>query len=93
LLSFAVLSLLFGYVWRTFRRPVRTGAAALIGAPAEVIDWSDGVGHVWTQGERWDAVGPRSLEPGKSIQVIGLKGLKLEIRDADPDHAQNGEAK
>lgn len=92
-LSFAVLSILFGYVWRTLRRPVRTGAAGLLGEAAEVIDWSDGVGHVWTQGERWDAVGPPSLQPGDQIRVAGLKGLKLEIRKNGADEAQNGEAR
>ena len=90
-LSFAVLSLLFGYVWRTFRKPVRTGAAGLRGASAEVIDWGNGAGHVWAQGERWEAVGPKGLRPGDRIHVVGLKGLKLRI-DKTPDaDANDGE--
>lgn len=84
-LSLAVLTLLFGYVWRTFRSPVRTGAAGLLGAPAEVLDWSNGAGHVWSQGERWEAAGPRSLRPGDRGHVVGLKGLKLQISDAASD--------
>ncbi|MBW4706813.1 nodulation protein NfeD [Roseobacter sp. YSTF-M11] len=90
-LSFAILSLLFGYVWRTFRKPVRTGAAALRGASAEVIDWTNGTGHVWAQGERWEAVGPRSLKPGDRIHVVGLKGLSLQIKKTPRDDAKDGE--
>ena len=90
-LSFAILSLLFGYVWRTFRKPVRTGAAGLRGASAEVIDWTNGAGHVWTQGERWEAVGPRGLRPGDSIHVVGLKGLRLQISRTPDDAANDGE--
>lgn len=90
-LSFVILSLLFGYVWRTFRRPVRTGAAGLQGTSAEVIDWTDGSGHVWTQGERWQAVGPHRLKPGDLIQIVGLNGLKLQIRKTATDDAIEGE--
>lgn len=90
-LSFTVLSLLFGYVWRTFRRPVRTGVAGLRGASAEVIDWMNGAGHVWTQGERWEAVGPSSLKPGDRIHVVGLKGLKLQIKKTSTDEVIDGE--
>jgi len=90
-LSFVILSLLFGYVWRTFRRPVRTGAAGLQGTSAEVIDWTDGSGHVWTQGERWQAVGPPRLKPGDLIQVVGLKGLKLQIKKTLTDDVIEGE--
>ena len=84
-LSFAVLSLLFGYVWRTFRSPVRTGAAGLRGASVEVLDWANGSGHVWTEGERWEAVGPSTLKPGDRGHVVALKGIKLEITDAGED--------
>lgn len=90
-LSFATLSLLFGYVWRTFRKPVRTGAAALRGASGEVIDWANGTGHVWTQGERWEAVGPRALGPGERIEVVGLKGLRLQIKKLLDDPTNDGE--
>ena len=90
-LSFAMLSLLFGYVWRTFRKPVRTGAAGLLGAPAEVIDWTNGAGHVWTQGERWEAVGPHMLKPGDCIQIAGLEGLRLQIRKTPANGFKEGE--
>ncbi|MFC6637483.1 nodulation protein NfeD [Sulfitobacter sp. JBTF-M27] len=90
-LSFAVLSLLLGYVWRTFRKPVRTGAAALCGASAEVTDWTNGVGHVWVQGERWEAVGPPQLRPGDRTHVVGLKGLKLQIKKTSSDNVNEGE--
>ena len=92
LLSFAVLCLLLGYVWRTFRKPVRTGAAALVGATAEIVDWTNGAGHVWTQGERWDAIGPATLKKGASVRVVGLRGLTLEVRVAGANDAQQGGA-
>ena len=29
-----------GYVWRARKQPVRTGAPAMLGQPAEVLDWA-----------------------------------------------------
>jgi len=38
LASIGLLSLTLGYVWRARKQPVRTGASAMLGQPAEVLD-------------------------------------------------------
>jgi membrane-bound serine protease (ClpP class) len=78
--SIGLLSLTLGYVWRARRRPVRTGAPAMLGQPAEVLDWSGQEGHVLALGERWQARAPRTLTPGEHVQIIGVEGLVLEVR-------------
>lgn len=78
--SIGLLSLTLGYVWRARHRPVRTGATAMLGQPAEVLDWSGQEGHVFALGERWQARAPRTLAPGEHVQITGVEGLVLEVR-------------
>jgi membrane-bound serine protease (ClpP class) len=87
-LSFAVLSLLLRFVWRAHLRPVKSGRAEMIGAPAEVLDWSGGRGHVWTHSERWEATGPAGLAPGQQVRVADLDGLRLVVAEDRPDTEQ-----
>jgi membrane-bound serine protease (ClpP class) len=75
-----LLSLTLGYVWRARHRPVRTGATAMLGQPAEVLDWSGQEGHVFALGERWQARAPRALTPGEHVQIARVEGLVLEVR-------------
>lgn len=64
---------------RSHRRRVVTGREALIGARAEVLDWSETSGHVWAASERWNARGPAGLAAGQSVRVTGVDGLRLEV--------------
>ncbi|QRM31836.1 nodulation protein NfeD [Microvirga sp. VF16] len=86
--SIGLLSLTLGYVWRARRNPVRTGTPAMLGQPAEVLDWSGQEGHVLALGERWQARAPRTLAPGEHVQITGVEGLVLEVRHT-PDLAVN----
>lgn len=81
-LSGLLLTLLLGYVWRSQRRAVVTGAEHMVGDIAEVIDWADGEGHVWTAGERWQARGEGSFEPGQKVRIDRLDGLTLIVSPA-----------
>jgi membrane-bound serine protease (ClpP class) len=78
--SIGLLSLTVGYVWRARRSPVRTGAPAMLGQPAEVLDWSGQEGHVFALGERWQARASRTLAPGEHVEIMGVEGLVLEVR-------------
>jgi membrane-bound serine protease (ClpP class) len=78
--SIGLLSLTVGYVWRARRSPVRTGAPAMLGQPAEVLDWSGQEGHVFALGERWQARASRTLAPGQHVEIMGVEGLVLEVR-------------
>ncbi|MGA7324604.1 MAG: nodulation protein NfeD, partial [Rhodomicrobium sp.] len=55
LVSAAFLIILVRYLWRSQRRKPVTGAEQLIGSEARVLNWRDGEGYVWAQGERWHA--------------------------------------
>jgi membrane-bound serine protease (ClpP class) len=59
-------------------RPV-TGKGALLGQLAKVLDWQDGVGHVFAAGERWQADGPATLQAGQTVQIAAVRGLVLSV--------------
>mgnify|MGYP001350183467 CR=1 FL=1 len=84
LASFATLTLLLTYVWRSQRRPVVSGREELKGARAEVIDWSGDSGHVWLHGELWQARGDNALNPGDIVVVDHLDGLTLVLHRRGP---------
>lgn len=80
-LVLAVLSAL----WRARRGPPRVGAQAMRGLPAEVLDWSEHEGHVFTghvfaHGERWQARGAETFKPGDVVEVANIADLTLVVR-------------
>ncbi|MEW2914957.1 nodulation protein NfeD [Leisingera sp. JC11] len=79
LTSAAVLVLLLGYTIRVYRRQLVSGSARMIGAKARVLDWQDGSGFVWVEGERWQAKGLSGLQPGQYVRVNGIKDLTLHV--------------
>jgi membrane-bound serine protease (ClpP class) len=75
------LALLTGsYLWAARRSLPRVGAQAMHGLPAEILDWSQGEGHVLAQGERWRAKADEPLAPGDSVEVAEVKDLVLMVR-------------
>lgn len=75
------LALLTGsYLWAARRSLPRVGAQAMHGLPAEILDWSQGEGHVLAQGERWRAKADEPLAPGDSVEVAEVKNLVLTVR-------------
>jgi membrane-bound serine protease (ClpP class) len=69
---------------RSFRARVVSGAEGMIGSPATVIDWQQDRGHVWAQGERWQASGPEALHPQEVVRVIAIEGLVLQVERSRP---------
>ncbi|MBN8941276.1 MAG: nodulation protein NfeD [Rhizobiales bacterium] len=69
-----------GALWRARRSPVRTGAQAMRGLAAEVLDWSGGTGHVLAHGERWQAQAAELLTSGETVEVTDIKDLTLLVR-------------
>ncbi len=89
----ALFIFVLGYALRARRRAVRTGAEEMIGARAEVREWSDRAGTVHVHGERWSARGDRSYVPGERVEVVARDGLVLFVRpaaatDSIPEGAQ-----
>jgi membrane-bound serine protease (ClpP class) len=71
-------------VLRSLRRarkgPVRVGAQAMRGLSAQVIDWSENEGHVFAQGERWQARSAEAFKPGEVVEVANIIDLTLVVR-------------
>lgn len=75
--GFVVVAL--GVSLRSLRRRVVTGREGLVGETAEVLDWENGAGHVWAQGERWRAEGPNELDRGARVRIVSVDSLRLRI--------------
>jgi len=81
--GFGLLLLTARSALRSRRGRARTGGPAMIGARAQVLEWSDRSGFVHVHGERWRAVGDRPLAPGARVTVTGIDGLTLQVRPID----------
>ncbi len=77
--SAAFLILIMGYVWRSQGRKAISGAEQLTGSEAVVLEWQDGEGYVWAQGERWHARGDKEFVAGQKLRVRRLDGLTLAV--------------
>lgn len=69
-----------GSLQRARKGPVRVGAQAMRGLSAEILDWSESEGHVFTQGERWQARGAETFKPGEMVEVANIINLTLVVR-------------
>jgi membrane-bound serine protease (ClpP class) len=69
-----------GSLRRARKGPVRVGAQAMRGLSAEVLDWSENVGHVFAHGERWQARGTETFKPGEVVEVANIIDLTLVVR-------------
>jgi len=77
-------------VWQARRRPVTTGAEALVGAKGEAREELAPEGLVFVRGALWRAVANGSPIPvGSQVRVVGRKGLQLQVvaGDAGPKDA------
>jgi membrane-bound serine protease (ClpP class) len=61
------------------RRPTLTGAEAMIGSVAEVVDWSDFKGHVRIHGEMWEARADQPFAPSDTVIVVQREDLTLIV--------------
>jgi membrane protein implicated in regulation of membrane protease activity len=68
------------------RRRVVTGAEALVGAPAVVVEPCFPLGLARVQGELWRAECAEGAQPGTDVVVTGVDGLTLSValRPTDP---------
>jgi membrane-bound serine protease (ClpP class) len=75
-----LILVVLGSLRRARRGPVRLGAQAMRGLSAEILDWSESEGHVFTQGERWQARGTEAFKPGEVVEVANITDLTLVVR-------------
>jgi membrane protein implicated in regulation of membrane protease activity len=70
------------FLWRRFlnrRYRIQTGAEALVGERAEVIEPCDPEGRVRLRGEIWSARSADPLPVGSAVRVTGVDGLTLLV--------------
>ena len=79
LVSAAFVFWMMGRMASLRRRPVRTGAEALIGMTGEVREDFHGEGRVWLMGESWQVKAGESLQKGDKVQVKAKEGLVLTV--------------
>jgi membrane-bound serine protease (ClpP class) len=75
-----LILVVLGSLRRAQKGPVRLGAQAMRGLSAEILDWSESEGHVFTQGERWQARGTEAFKPGEVVEVANITDLTLVVR-------------
>jgi membrane-bound serine protease (ClpP class) len=75
---------------RARKGPVRVGAQAMRGLPAEVLDWNEKEGHVFAHGERWQARGVEAFRPGEVVEVANIVDLTLVVRRAPAPAGKGG---
>jgi len=63
----------------SFKHRVTAGQEAMLGARAEVVDWTGLRGHVFLNGERWNATSSQPLQAGQRVRVVALDGLTLGV--------------
>jgi len=79
-LTLAVVGLLSFKTMQLRMLPARTGAAAMVGAPAQVVDgFAEGRGRVHIHGEYWEASGPPGLERGDHVTVTRVDDMTLHV--------------
>lgn len=86
---FGMTALIGRYVFTTRRSPVRAGAEALRGQPAQILNWQGRQGHVLAEGERWRALGEGAFARGDTVRVKNVNGLTLEV---EPKQTRDGES-
>ncbi|SEC84332.1 NfeD family protein [Bradyrhizobium erythrophlei] len=87
-----LILVVLGALRRARNGPLRTGAQAMRGLPAEVLDWSETTGHVFTNGERWQARGTETFKAGETVEVASIVDLTLVVRRAPVSAGEGGTA-
>lgn len=73
---------LIGAGMRAQQMPVATGASALVGRHALVVERLAPEGRVRIDGEVWNAVADRAAETGSEVRILDADGLTLRVRPA-----------
>jgi membrane-bound serine protease (ClpP class) len=76
-LAFSALVARLGYV--SHKRKVTTGVSDLLNATARVQDWQGSQGHVFVQGERWNARAEQTFAKDDEVIITKIDGLTLHV--------------
>lgn len=76
-LAFTAIVARLGYV--SHRRKVTTGVHDMLNATARVQDWQGMKGHVFVQGERWNARAEQAFAKDDDVIITKIEGLTLHV--------------
>lgn len=76
-LAFSALVARMGYV--SHKRKVTTGVHDMLNATARVQDWQGRSGHVFVQGERWNARAQQAFAKDDDVIITKIEGLTLHV--------------
>ena len=90
----AITSALFtvfilGYLWRVRKKKVVSGAEAIIGAHAAVMDDFSEQGFVLFNGERWAAISRQQMTQGQIVTIDAVKGLTLLVSEKNGKYCES----
>ena len=88
--SAAFVAVVVGMATKARRRPVVSGAPALMGTAGEVIEFSGAEGWASINGERWRVRAAEPLSPGQRVRVTRVDHLTLEVISAADAVATSG---
>jgi len=75
----AIVVAIAWFAKRSMGAPVVTGAQAMVGATAEVVDDFTGRGFVRFGGELWNAYADVPLRKGQTVRITRVEGLRLWV--------------
>jgi membrane-bound serine protease (ClpP class) len=79
LVTFAFFFFFIRKVWQARRQPARSGADSMLGAFGEAREEIAPEGLVFVAGALWRATASTPIHAGAMVQVVGRKGLRLEV--------------
>ncbi len=79
-----------GMAAKARRRPVVSGAPAMVGTRGSIVEFSAGEGWALVNGENWRVRGDAQLERGQRIRVMGVDGLTLRVAADDEGATPQG---
>lgn len=90
-LLFLLLSIIGGVIaFRMFRKQMTTGIEGMVGDTGRIIDWNDKSGHVFIQGENWQAYSdePWKLNKNDAVFISKVENLKVKIIPKHPENLE-----
>ena len=61
--------------------PVRAGRETMLGKTVAALTRLDATsGKVFVEGEYWNAVSERPVDPGQLVEIVGIEGLTLKVK-------------
>ena len=79
--ALALVGLVVGtLVWRSQRRRPTGGREGMLGTVGVARQRLDPQGTVLVRGEYWTATSDETVQPGESVEITGIEGLRLRVR-------------